>query len=628
MDRAQAVTFSRREMIGMAAGLGLPLFAISHSFSPARGDGVDAPGSPALAVSEFRRPADGADWVPAFNRALVEARRLGLDLEVPAASDVLMLMSAIEIVPDRTGWTPAIRCNSNRFRLGNVGAGFRYRGRKDGAPENPLAGGLRDCEIDYANIGDPQSNSGVRGVYISNGGGRLTFERVRGVNMHFGYHIQNWRYADGGSPGGGITTRDCDCRGAPSSDRSHKWYPFGDQGDLSVDMPGDVVAPGRIAVIATPEDARTSYGAKRPARALLWSNNTGMPVRIPAELSAATLAASGLTQGKGTAEIRGKAINPVTWAYWTSGGTRVADCVVQAETGLIDGADHDGGYYGTMLSGTREYFVNRYRSRNNVRGFAGQNGAKNVHLRGVRIARSLSSAILAGYHAPGWTIDDFEIEASNDRWAGEALINLQLGAAGAVIGRGTIRMGTNHAKGQYAVKIGPNSPNCRIDGPLTITGDCAYAYIAVESAWDLSLSARHSEHYPRMDYRGIASRPMAGISLRNITIEANSVKPSVATAIAIIQASDGSIAEGYHGEIAIPDLVIENVVIASPKHGAYLKFISTGKNRRKPAIRGVTLRDISMPPGRWRSSGVIVLPKQRKSLRCMKNVANLADYCP
>src|SRR5690606_14735448 len=117
-------------------------------------------------------------------------------------------------------------------------------------------------------------------------------------------------------------------------------------------------------------------------------------------------------------------------------------------------ADHDGGYYGTMLAGVDRYEVRNFRTRNNVRGFAGQHGACNVNLKGVHISRSQSSAILAGYSSPGWDLDDFEIEASNDRWIGEALVNIQLGCEGTVIRRGTIRMGDNQKTGQYAVKFG------------------------------------------------------------------------------------------------------------------------------------------------------------------------------
>ncbi|MCX7864096.1 MAG: hypothetical protein N2423_03515 [Novosphingobium sp.] len=612
----------RRALIGLAASLAVPLLMPAARAVRAAGAGLPEADSPVLRVEHFRMSGDGADWSGALNRALIAARAGRRDLVMPAVPEVLLLASAVEIVPDADGWTPVIHGNGARFRLGNVSAGFRYRGRKDGAPENPLMGGIRDIEIDYAGIGDPASNSGARGVYLSNGGGSLTFERVRGQNMAFGYHIQNWRYADGGSPGGGITTRDCDCRGMPSSDRSAKWYPFADQGDLSVDMPGDVVAPGQIAVIATPDEGITSYGARRAARSLLWANETSRPIRVPAVLSAEALAQSGLSLKGAAAMVNGRMLDAVTWAYWTSGGRRLADCIVPAETGLIDGADHDGGYYGTMLSGTRSYNVKRYRSRNNVRGIAGQNGARNVHLRDVSIARSLSSAILAGYNAPGWRIEDFEIEASSDRWVGEALIHLQLGAGAAVIGRGCIRMSDNQRTGQYAIRIGPNSPDCRIEGPVTITGDCAKAYVVVESAWDQTLTARHRESYANADYREIASIPMTGISLRNITIAASPAKAAAApTAIAIIQA----------GDIAIAGLLIENITITSGRHGADLKFITSTIGSHAPAIEDVSIIDFATfhdvhGQRPWRRARVVAA-QGMKPFQCLRNVSGLQDRC-
>jgi hypothetical protein len=305
---------------------------------------------------------------------------------------------------------------------------------------------------------------------------------------------------------------------------------------------------------------------------------------------------------------------------------RKPDCVIQAETGLIDGADHDGGYYGTMLEGTREYVVTRYSSRNNVRGIAGQNGAKNVRLTGIHISQSLSSAILAGYNTPGWIIDDFLIEASNGRWVGEALINIQLGAPNVRIGRGRIIMGDDQRTGQYAVKFGPNSPGCRIDGPLTIGGDCAKAYIAVESAWDETLSKQSKENYPQHDYRGIASIPMTGIRLRNITIEANSRNPQVPTAIAVIQASDGSRTGGFHGEVPISDLLIENVKITSSKHVAYLKFIGSESAGGEPEVSEVVLRNIRTPAAQAHQSK-FVFPRRPDAVHCIQNVSGFADRC-
>lgn len=622
----QSTLTRRRAIQGLAVTLAAPGWAASGRISGnPRAETEDSGKSPII-VDDLRSSADGLDWAVAFNRALNLARRERRNVMVGGSGRTTSLLTTIEIIPAADGWTPTIFANDSHFILGNVGAGFRYRGRKDGALENPRSGGLRDCVIDYASIGDPKVNSGPRGIYLSNGGGSLRFERVRGVNMFFGCHIQNWRYADGGSPGGGITTVDCDCHGWPSDDRSHKWYPFCDQGDVTIDMPGDTIAVGASAVIATPQNRVTGYAAQQPARALFWTNNTGMPVRIPDELSEEALKSAGLTQGKETGVIDGLTLSALTVAYWKSGGKRQPDCVIQAQTGLIDGADHDGGYYGTMLQGTREYVVKRYRTRNNVRGIAGQEGAKNVRLNDVEIRRSVSSAILAGYNASGWTIDNFIIEASNDRWVGEALINLQLGASGARIGRGEILMGDDQKTGQYAVKFGPNSPNCRIDGPLLIKGDCAKAYVAVESAWDRKLSSKYKESYAQIDYSGIASQPMTNIRLCNLRIEAQSVRATVPTAIAIIQANDGSISNGFHGPIGVSDLIVENVVITSTKHECYLKLIESD-DAPSAGIRNVVLRNFLTPPSGGKSTK-LTLPDGMRHFRCAQNVSNLADHCP
>lgn len=568
-------------------------------------------GSP-LRVSSFRSAVDGEDWTPALRRAFAEAQRRRTSLLMPANPQPMLLRGAVQITPAADGWTPHLHGNGAFLRLGSVKAGFRYLGRKDGAHENPLAGGISNLTIDYAKLGDPEVNSGVRGIYISNGGGNLTFQSVRGVNMLFGYHIQNWRYADGGRPGGGLTTRSCDCSGAPSDNKAPKWYPFGDQGDLSVDMPGDVVAPGQIAVIATVKNQMTGYGAKQPAHPLFWTNDSAQPARIPDELTVEALSSVGLTEGPSSALLRGRQLDPVTYAYWTSGGRRSADCVVSAESGLIDGANHDGGYYGCMLSGVDGYEVRNFQTQNNVRGFVGQHGARNVKLEAIRVSRSQSSAILAGYSSPNWTIDNLHIEASNDRWIGEALLNIQLGCEGTTIKRGTIRMGDNQKTGQYAVKIGPNSPRCRIEGPLVISGDCAKAYVAVESAWDNSLSKRNPENYAQLDYRGIASRSMDEVVLRNITIAANSINQNVPTAIAIIEGNDGAASAGGHGDIPVLNLLIENVEILSSKHIVDLKLIGArGENARLDCAETVSVRGLQT----W--DGEIVRPtKAEHPPRC------------
>lgn len=560
--------------------------------------GASPTGRARLSVASFRKPGDGNDWTPALNRAFAHATAAQQDLELPGGPQVLALSGPVEIRPDASGYTPWLHGRGSFLKLIAVGAGFRYRGRKDGTAENPLTGGISDLVIDYAHLGDPKVNSGVRGIYLSNGGGDIAFERVRGVNMAFGYHIQNWRYADGGSPGGGLTTRDCDCSGRAGDHAGPKWYPFADQGDLSVGMPGEVLPPGESTVLATAQDRTTGYNARQPALSRYWKNATARPVRIPAAFTADAYRAAGLSEGPATATVNGTTLDAIVHAYWASGGRRTADCVVPAKGGLIDGADHDGGYYGSMLSGVERYEVRNYRSRNAVRGFAGQNGARNVSLAGIRIVGSQSSAILAGYNAPGWRIDDFEIEATNDRWIGEALLNFQLGAERTIVGRGTIRMGDDQKTGQFAVKFGPNSPHCRIEGPLAISGDCARAYIAVESAWDRSLSRANPENYPQHDYRGIASIAMEGVALRNITIAAASRDPQVPTAIAIIEASDGSAEAGGHGEIPIVDLAIENVQIVSDKHVADIKYI-----RSLPARPGRGLSDTVSVERVWAGSG-------------------------
>lgn len=143
-----------------------------------------------------------------------------------------------------------------------------------------------------------------------------------------------------------------------------------------------------------------------------------------------------------------------------------------------------------------------------------------------------------------------------------------------------------------------------------ISGDCARAYVAIESAWGHALNAVHAEHYATLDYRGIASIAMRGIHLRNIEIHAASVQSTVPVAIAVIEASDGAVAEGFHGAIPISDLVMENILITSDKHIADLKFIRPPMpTAPDPWLREVVIRNLKV------TSGAVRKPRKVKMIR-------------
>ncbi len=574
-------------------------------------------------IDEFYRSIDGEDHAPALIRAFAFARDAGRPIAATPAARY-RLLQPVEIWPEVDGKIPDFDGASAEFILGstdtsvnNDACGFRIRGRKSGAASNPVAGVWHDLVINANHV---QSPNGVRGIFIENGGGDLLFRNIHGKNYIQGYHIQNFRYADGGSTNGGLNIRDCFVKGARGGARpTPRWYAISDAGDLSVAMPSDLIASGTSVVISTVQNGSTGGAVPKAATACYWKNSTTRPIAVPSDLSAASLSKAGFDQGASNIEVNGVLTPAIVADYYLSGGKRKANCVVPAEKGEIDNVRIDGGYYGAYLSGCEQYKITKYHSINAVRGIACEWGAKNISLVGANIENTLSTAILFGYNCPNGFIDKITITESNDRWIGEALINVQLSSPKFRIARTSITTGNRQISGQYHIKISVDCSDFEIVGPVVLSGDCAKAYICVESAWNSELSKGHIEHYPQSRfYSGAASNDMTGGLISNVLIHANSVKKEVPTVLCLMQVKDSA-----HGEIALGPVHIENIRVDSSKHKKYLKLVEGSDPAKR--IDNCSLKNCAFPHKRdmFELNSKMQLPRKQAHFERIISVTNL-----
>lgn len=630
-DRASKFLAFDADGNAIASSGGVPSVAVSAvgelvvaaaSEAAAReGIGAAANDKLALLVDDYYETADGSDWAPAFTRAFAAGLTSGRELRLTSGA-TYAISTAVEIEND-AGWTPTLYGNNALIDIQAEAAGFRYRGIKSGQAANPAEGGIRDLMIDANSIA---VSNGVWAITMENGGG-LTFDNVFGFGWTLGYGILNFRYADGGAPVGKPTFRNCRFTGTTLANTgSAKWYGISDSGDLSSVMPGGSIAAGAVRAVATINaTGNNGVGMPRFANVYQWTNSTGSPITVPSSLLEADLTAAGLTKGAATATLNGATVTAPVYDYYSNGGDVLPDCVVKGAGGLIDGFDCDGSYYPVYLSGVDSYDVRNYRVENPIRGFACEWGAKKVRVRGIRVRESYSSAWLFGYNCPDCSVDDFEVENITSRWVGEALNNVQLSSPRFTLGRGRMQTSST-ATGQYFIKASVDCSDFRVDGPVYLKGDCAKAYVCVESAYNGTITAANPEHYAASSaYDGGASNDMSGIRLRNIEIVADTTKAAYAgaTAICLMQ-----VADAVNGQIGLSDILLENITALSDKHVRSFK-IYEGATAAKQ-VNDVRMSNCLFKTQLSTSNAALrmILPRRWAHFAWVKNVTNMDDNQP
>jgi len=226
----------------------------------------------------------------------------------------------------------------------------------------------------------------------------------------------------------------------------------------------------------------------------------------------------------------------------------------------------DGGYYGITLISALYNTVMGNTLYNNIRGIAMEWTASENIVQANRIFRNVSTGILMGYGCSDNLVDANRIN-TEIQWIGEALIKCGLGSQRNTISRNKTKTSNNVATGEYHIYVHCDaSDNSVLDNELY--GDCARAYIGVESAWNSTQTA--VEHFAQgkgSSLNDLSHLNMNNVAVKGNTIRAASTKSTVPTAIYFGQINDN---KGSH---VLSGCVIEDNVITSEKHIAQLKVI-------------------------------------------------------
>lgn len=556
---------------------------------------------PVLTPEQFTTPVgDEHDWAPAFTAMWTTATLLDRMAEaLPGRSYRLLTTVDVEPHPETGGTAPldlrgaVIKLGKDRPSIGDEYAGIRFRGVHSGRPRNISRGLLKNGTIDANNIGidpdlslttKPDFSNGVIGVMTENAS-NVIVDGLHGRNYLQGYHVLFFRYTDGGLGGDGncflnsrVVGRDgrTNVRGTWNT----KWYAHSSTCDLTVGLPGDVIAPGDSLVLSTPRT--TPFGAGlNGATPVYWINKTASPVTVPPAMSESAYRAAGLTRGEPSS---------LTDEYRASGGSRIGRPVVRGRNNEARNLLVEGGYYGVTSIGAEEHYLDGLVLKRNVRGLAGEWSSINGRVGVVEVVDNKSSAFLLGYGCTGWRGQKLVREEGENpnAWIGEALFNIQLSSGNLRWERIETRTPPEVATGQYHIHIGPDCSDVYI-GPSILRGDCAKAWVAVESAWNTATARRHVELYSSGD--GWTAKPMHDIQFDGITIEVGTAEAVTATAFAILQVNDA-----VHGEARLSGVRLTGCRAISPKHAQAVKILESSASTSISRPGGVVIENSAFDP--------------------------------
>ncbi len=530
-----------------------------------------------LLVDDFHDGGRGGDYTRAFNAAFRAGRDRHLHLSCRAGGRYAV-QGSLNILPDSTGWTPDLDLNGATIVLGSESAGFRRRGIKDGEAVNASSGGIRNGTIDANHI---TGGNGVRCIFGSNSGG--TSDAVKIINMAGGYGWLRHCYVDGGEPvGRPVFTGEVS--GRLDGGEPLKWYACGDSSDLTVALPGDLVAPGQTVALASPKSGPVeSTGCAPLGVTAYWTNTSANPVQVPDGSDARRVAAGLVTQRISHKRVNGTVMSTVQAEYVESGGHRRATGAVRAVGALFRQVQTRGGYYGVVVIGQDGVRLEDVSVQDCVRGVVGQFGATRLTAERIRVSGSVSSAVLLGYGSSGCELNDIQIDAGS-RWSGEALVNVTLGSGDANIRNVRTITPPEVLHGQYHVYLGPGCGRSRFSH-LSLNGDCIKAFIAVESAWR-TVPSEPECFSGGPAYSGISSTDLTDVEISDVFISVPSETQSTATALALIQNNDD-----VNGEIGLSNIIVLRFQAPSSKHAHSLRLIENARSTLK-GIRRVTLRNV------------------------------------
>ena len=405
-----------------------------------------AKSSQPIRVDDYYLPADGADYGLTYSRAYAAGLAQLRDLDAtPGAT--YPVATNINVLPNLAGWTPSLNLNGATILITAEAGGFRRRGLKDGAVANAASGRIVNGTIDANNI---TGANGVRCIFGSNSGG--TYDDVDIINMSQGYSWRRFCYADGGAVVG-RPTYSGQVSGITDAGTATRWYGPADDGDQSYVQPGSPIAAGAARPLATVNNTQDSTGCANLATLRYWSNPTGAPINVPASMTSADYVTAGLTSGATDVVVNGVSMAAAKAEVYTSAQARFPRNVVRPKGAIFRNAFVTGGYYGFVAVGTDETTFDNVGSYGAVRGLACEFGAINLYGRNVLVRDSLSSGVLINY---GSTDFDFGVVAiyGGSRWDGQALFNVQLGAARGSLSVLKTRTADDVTNGEYHFYLG------------------------------------------------------------------------------------------------------------------------------------------------------------------------------
>lgn len=202
----------------------------------------------------------------------------------------------------------------------------------------------------------------------------------------------------------------------------------------------------------------------------------------------------------------------------------LGDEFVYASRNIVMDNRVTGGIYGISLLAAVDGIVQRNTLAHNVRNLSCQTRSNRNRILNNDCFGSSSSSIHVAYESCDNLIEDNSIRSP--RAEGEGLLQAYVGAK-----RNAFRRNSTFSDGtapKYHVYIGLQSDDCVVED-TAISGTCAHAYVAVESAWSSLVENPAHRNYAvgTTDDDLFTLVGMSGVAIRDTTITGTSAVPGI-----------------------------------------------------------------------------------------------------
>jgi parallel beta-helix repeat protein len=209
-------------------------------------------------------------------------------------------------------------------------------------------------------------------------------------------------------------------------------------------------------------------------------------------------------------------------AYYDATFT-AADATYYADRCTVANNIIQGGYYGISLVAARRCAITGNTISDNTRNISAQHVCLYNTISGNVCTQSQSSAIHMASGSQFNVIADNKIRNSADN--GEALIQAYKACSDNTISGNQIQT-TGGAGNQFFIYIGPKCDRCVVQNNYC-SGNASRAGIAVESAWNFSITSPYSYAFGKSGNE-VTNTPLTGVVVSNNTIQLTRVVPAIA----------------------------------------------------------------------------------------------------